>query len=177
MDYQQNTELLAISQQTVYLKGEFFLREGQIPRKFGFVQSGLFRYYYQNDKGIEFTKAFIPATSILASYTAMLGQTGSQFFVQALETSTVLEVNYLSWLKLQEKDPAWDKFLIKALEKGYASKEKRERDLLLLDAETRYRNFRLEFPGLDKRVQLQHIASYLGIQPESLSRIRKKRSS
>lgn len=177
MDYLQNTDLLSISLQTTLQKGEFFIREGQVPRKFALVQSGLFRYYYQNDKGIEFTKSFIPADNVLASYTAMLHQTPSLFFIQALEPSTLLEVNYASWLKLQETDKFWDKFLIKALEKGYATKEKRERDLLLLDAEERYRNFKHEFPGLDKRVQLQHIASYLGIQPESLSRIRKKQSS
>lgn len=53
-------------------------------------------------------------------------------------------------------------------------KEKRERDLLLLDAETRYKNFLTEFPGMDQRIKQGIIASYLGIKPETLSRIRRK---
>lgn len=163
-----------IGQQTILQKSDFFIREGQIPRKFALVQSGLFRYYYQNDKGIEFTKSFIAPGNVLASYTSMLNQSPSLYFIQALETSTLLEINYKSWLSLQEQDSYWDKFLIRALEKGYAAKEKRERELLLLDAEMRYRNFIQEFPGLDQQISQQQIASYLGIQPESLSRIRKK---
>ncbi|MCG7860150.1 hypothetical protein MD537_24425, partial [Flavihumibacter sediminis] len=54
-----------IGQQTILQKGDFFIREGQIPRKFALVQSGLFRYYYQNDKGIEFTKSFIAPGNVL----------------------------------------------------------------------------------------------------------------
>jgi len=54
------------------------------------------------------------------------------------------------------------------------TKEKRERDLLLLDAVTRYKNFLIEFPGMEQRIKQGIIASYLGIQPETLSRIRKK---
>ena len=59
------------------------------------------------------------------------------------------------------------------IEKGFTTKEKRERELLLLDAESRYRIFLEEFPNLEKRVKQHMIASYLGITPERLSRIRK----
>ncbi len=166
--------LQEIGQQTILQKGDFFIREGQIPKKFALVQSGLFRYYYQNERGIEFTKSFITSGNVLASYTSMLNQSPSLYFIQALATSTLFEINYKSWGTLKEKDAYWDKFLIRALEKGYAAKEKRERELLLLDAEMRYRNFIQEFPGLDQQISQQQIASYLGIQPESLSRIRKK---
>jgi hypothetical protein len=73
-----------------------------------------------------------------------------------------------------DKDVFWVKFLLKFIEKGYIIKEKRERDLLLLDAETRYNDFLCEFPGIDQRIKQGIIASYLGIKPETLSRIRKK---
>jgi CRP-like cAMP-binding protein len=104
----------------------------------------------------------------------MLYQTPSYFAIQALEDSQVLEVPYQEWLKLKETNRFWDLFLIRMLEKGFCVKEKRERDLLLLDAETRYKNFLIEFPGLEHRLTWQIVASYLGIKPESLSRIRKK---
>jgi hypothetical protein len=57
-------------------------------------------------------------------------------------------------------------------------KEKRERDLLLLDAETRYKDFLIEFPGMDQRIKQGIIASYLGIKPiETLSRIEIEKKS
>jgi CRP-like cAMP-binding protein len=64
--------------------------------------------------------------------------------------------------------------LLNILEKGFCIKEKRERELLLLDAEKRYNLFITEFPNLENRVSQQIVASYLGIQPESLSRLRRK---
>jgi CRP-like cAMP-binding protein len=71
-----------------------------------------------------------------------------------------------------ENDIFWTRFLLKFVEKGFIIKEKRERDLLLLDAETRYNNFLKEFPGISQRITQNIIASYLGIKPETLSRIR-----
>lgn len=168
-------ELLLISKIKKIDKGDIYIAEGQIPRKFALVVSGLFRYYYIDSKGSEFTKGFTPAHTVLSSYSAMLHESASYFFVQALEAAEIIEVDYKKWLALQSTNTFWDKFLIQALQKGYCTKEKRERELLLLDAETRYKNFSNEFPDLEKRVQLQVIASYLGIKPESLSRIRKNR--
>ena len=75
---------------------------------------------------------------------------------------------------LKAENPVWKDLLIRMLEIGYGAKERRERDLLLLDAETRYRNFCNEFPHLIRRVKQHQIASFLGIKPESLSRMRKK---
>lgn len=174
---QESNELLSIAAVVSIPEGEFFVSEGQVPKKFAIVLNGLFRYFYVSQKGDEFTKGFILSDNILTSYTAMRNESPSLFFIQALEDSVILEVDYKKWLALQKDNSFWDKFLILALEKGYFTKEKRERELLLLDAETRYKIFQEEFPGLDKRAKLQIVASYLGIKPESLSRIRKKLSA
>lgn len=171
---QESDDLLAISKKIELNKEETYISAGQIPRKFAIVLRGLFRYYYIDDKGNEFTKGFILPNNVLSSYSAMLHQTPSHFFIQALEDSEILEVNYKKWLELQKNNPFWDKFLIRALEKGFCIKEKREREFLLSDAETRYRVFLMEFPDLEDQVPQRMVASYLGIQPESLSRIRKK---
>jgi CRP-like cAMP-binding protein len=167
-------DLLAISRLVSVERDEYYLASGQIPKKMAFNLKGLFRYVYLDAKGNEFTKSVILEYNVLASYSAMLYQTPSYFAIQALEDSQVLEVPYQEWLKLKETNRFWDLFLIRMLEKGFCVKEKRERDLLLLDAETRYKNFLIEFPGLEHRLTWQIVASYLGIKPESLSRIRKK---
>lgn len=155
----------------------FFISDGAVPKTFGFVCSGLFRYVYTDREGRQYTKAFMPEYSFLSSYSAMIQQTPSFYTIEALETSVVLEFDYLNWLELKEANPCWDRFLIRMLEKGYTQKEKRERELLLLDSESRYRNFLEEYPTLEKRVKQHMIASFLGITPESLSHIRKKRNS
>lgn len=170
----ESADLLRISNIRSVEKDGFFISEGQIPRKFAIVLGGSFRYYYVNDKGDEFTKGFVLKNAVLSAYSAMVHGTPSLFNIQALEHSQILEVNYQSWLQLRPSSAFWDHFLIRALEKGYFTKEKRERELLLLDATSRYQIFLAEFPELDKKVKLHIIASYIGVQPESLSRIRKK---
>ncbi len=171
---QESADLLSISNIKSVEKDGFFISEGQIPRKFAIVLSGSFRYYYVNEKGDEFTKGFILKNAVLSANSAMVKGSPSLFNNQALEHAQILEVNYQSWLQLRMSNAFWDRFLIQALEKGYFAKEKRERELLLLDATARYQIFLSEFPELDKKVKLHIIASYIGIQPESLSRIRKK---
>jgi CRP-like cAMP-binding protein len=153
---------------------EFFIRAGEIPIKIAYVINGLFRYVYINEKGDEFTKAIITENNFISSYSAMVLLKPSYFTIEALENSQFLEIQWNDFNKLLDKDIFWVKFLLKFIEKGYIIKEKRERELLLLDAETRYKDFLLEFPGINQRIKQGILASYLGIKPETLSRIRKK---
>ncbi|MDN5212964.1 Crp/Fnr family transcriptional regulator [Fulvivirgaceae bacterium BMA12] len=167
-------ELLEIGTIKTYKPTAYFLRAGQVPAKFGFVISGLFRYVYMSEEGKEFTKVFMPEKSFISSYSAMISKKPSYFFIESLEPSEVLVIAYEDWEKLRRTNPKWNLLLVKLLEKGYAVKEKREREFLLLDSETRYKIFLEEYPDLEKRVRQFMIASYLGITPVALSRIRKK---
>jgi CRP-like cAMP-binding protein len=155
-------------------KGELFVREDEIPDRIGFVCQGLFRYYYLDRNGNEFTKGFFPENTILSAYSAMVQNRGSYFSIEALEDSTLVVIRYADWLRLQEGHRCWDKFLVQMIGKGFIKKESREREFLLFDAEERYRLFRQEYPGLERRVKQHAIASYLGITSVALSRIRKK---
>lgn len=166
-------EFLSIGQIKTIKRGEYYIRGGEIPKKFAFVISGLFRYVYINDAGKEFTKGIILEHNFIASYSAMVSNSPSYFFIEALEDAELFSINFENWLDLLGTNPFWVKFLLGFVEKGFTVKEKRERDLLLLNAETRYLNFLREYPGIDKRINQTIIASYLGIQPESLSRIKK----
>lgn len=167
-------ELLTIGKEKSIATAGYFIRAGETPFKIAFVFKGLFRYVYTNDKGDEFTKAIMAENNFISSYSAMILGKPSYFSIEALESSELLEINWSDFIKLKDSDIFWVKFLMKFLEKGYMIKEKRERDLLLLDADTRYRNFLTEFPGMDQRIKQGIIASYLGIKPETLSRIRRK---
>jgi len=170
-------ELLTIGQERTLSSKEYFIRAGEIPTRFAYVKSGLFRYVYINDNGNEFTKSLIRENQFISSYSAMISRNPSYFFIESLEPSEILIIAYRDWQKLLQSDPFWTEFLLHLIEFGFSKKEKRERDLLLLNAENRYLNFLKEFPGMEKRIKQNIIASYLGIQPESLSRIRKKLDS
>jgi CRP-like cAMP-binding protein len=167
-------EFLAICTDKSINVSDYFIRAGEVPSKIAFVVSGLFRYVYINDKGDEFTKGIITENLFLSSYSAMIMGKPSYFSIEALEDSKIMEISWRDFIRLMENDVFWIKFLLKFIEKGYMIKEKRERDLLLLDAETRYKNFLNEYPGMDQRIKQGIVASYLGIKPETLSRIRKK---
>ena len=166
-------DLIEVSQLITLNKNDFYIKAGDIPKKLGFVLSGLFRYVYVDSWGNEYTKAFMPEYSFLSAYSAMISSSPSYYSIEALEEATLLSFSYEAWTALKETDMVWKDLLIRMLEKGYGAKEKRERDLLLLDAETRYRQFCAQHPQLLNRVKQHQIASFLGIKPESLSRIKK----
>lgn len=170
---EEATKLYSMGKTVALEKGDYFIRAGEVPTSLAFVNSGLFRYVYIDVEGRQFTKGFMPELSILSSYSAMLRKTQSTYYIEALEPSEIVVFDYSGWLKLKETNHCWDRFLIAMLEKGYMKKESRERELLLLRAEDRYRIFLNEFPTLESRVKQHMIATYLGIIPESLSRIRK----
>jgi CRP-like cAMP-binding protein len=166
-------KLVAVAQPLSLKRGDAFIREGDVPKKFAFVNAGLFRYFYTNQKGNEFTKGFFPENSFITSYSAMIKEKPSYYTIEALEDSDISIIDYTQWKLLFNNHPCWSSVLIALLEKGYIKKEAREREFLLLDAATRYRSFLDEYPGLEQRIKQHIVASYLGITPESLSRIRK----
>ena len=165
---------LAISQVKTISKKSFFICEGQKPHSFAFVYRGLFRYAYIDQKGRDFTKGFFPELSFISSYSALAQNRESYFSIEALEDSIILEIPYETWKRLIKEKLCWHKFLIALLEKGFTTKENREREFLLLSAEARYSNFKKTYPGLDKRIKQHLIASYLGITPVAFSRMKKK---
>lgn len=173
---EQEKKLLSICRPLSLKKGDFFIREGQIPRKFAFVSIGLFRYFYVDDKGNEFTKGFFPEGTFLSSYSAMVQDIPSYFTIEALEDAEILVIDYEGWQDLRAQHRCWSDFLVAVLEKGFIKKESREREFLLFDAEKRYTLFLERYPGLDQRIKQHLIASYLGITSVALSRIRRKMS-
>jgi len=155
-------------------KNENFISAGEFPKTIAFVNKGLFRYYYANALGEEFTKGFLAENSILSSYSAMVQKRGSYFSIQALEDSEIEVVRYPDFIKLFDSYPEWNSLLLTMLQKGFFTKEERERQFLLFDAEKRYQSFLKDYPNLEKRIKQHFIASYLRITPESLSRLRRK---
>ena len=155
-------------------KGENFISEGEFSKSIAYVKKGLFRYYYINEKGFEFTKKFVPENSIMSAYGAYLKNIKSYLTIQALEDSEIEVLDLKSFESLTQEHSSWNNFLIKVLQEITLSKEKRAREFLMNSAPERYFSFLNSFPDLEKRVKQHIIASYIGISAESLSRIRRK---
>jgi len=110
----------------------------------------------------------------MGSMAALILNAPSKLSIQALEFSEVICFIYDDILQLADQSFMWQLLLRKIAEADYLDKEKRESDLLCFNAKDRYLNFINEHPDWEERIQQRYIASYLGITPETLSRMRNK---
>ncbi len=157
-----------------YRKDSNFIAEGQIPRKAAFVLKGIFSQHYTACDGSSVIKYFFPEQRIAGSVSAMLLGESSAFTITALESSVVLEYSFAAFRKLVARHPDIAAFYIRYMEQHWIiEKEPIEISLRNDSAVTRYADFVRENPQLLKRLKQHHIAAYLGIAPESLSRIKK----
>jgi CRP-like cAMP-binding protein len=156
-------------------KDEVYLHEGETSRKIAFVAKGAVRMYFIIE-GEERCKDFQFEGQFTGSLASMLTQTPSKFAVAALEDTILIEMNGNDLSNLYDTYKIWERFGRIYMTNSFLYKEKREASLLFDSSATRYENLLREQPQHIQRIPLKHLASYLGITPESLSRIRKKRS-
>jgi CRP-like cAMP-binding protein len=156
-----------------YKKNEYFVKAGDTQNHAAFILHGLVRVFYISYKGTEYTKNFGMSNQFMAPFNSILRGKPSNLYIQALEDSEVLLFDYNEWVQAAKFDLSLQIVLRKITEGAFLQKEKRESDLLFYDAEMRYINFKKEFPELIEQVKQHHIASFLGMSPETLSRIKK----
>lgn len=154
-------------------KDEYLSEAGKIPRQVGFVTEGIFRFCYYNNKGEEITDYFIDENHFVTDYQNFESDMAASQYVQAITNSKLLVFSKQNWEELLNTIIGWDKIVIKIVQKCLVEKIERRSPLVSEDATTRYLSFIQKFPTLANRVPLSHIASYLGITQQSLSRIRK----
>ena len=152
-------------------KGEYLLREGEIAKYCYMLTEGVVRVFYSND-GNEYNKTFFIAGTFPTPLTALLSGAPSQLSYEALTPSTVIRFGYQELRGLFEKHRCLETFLLKVLEQEWIKKERHDIRMVTNDATTNYMTFREEYPGLEQLIPQYHIASYLGITPIQLSRIR-----
>lgn len=155
-------------------KDTYFLREGEKSTQMGLVKKGLFRSYYLDRKGNDITKYFYPEGSMLFSYVAHLTRKESEYSMQALEDSEILVAEISDFEKIVEGNYQLLSFYKRMIDKNLIMKEEHALSFKSLNSADRYKKFLAQYPGLEKRIKQYQLASYLGITPVSLSRIRNK---
>ena len=153
-------------------RNEFFIMQGDLPDRFAFIISGIFRVFCITESGDEKTLSFRTKGQFLAAYTPFLENRDAWYSIQALESSELIYMDFDDFVKLSAGHPCWEKVIKEYIIRLYIEKENRERSFLTENAKTRYLQFRNQYPELEQRIHNFYIASYLGISPVSLSRIR-----
>lgn len=155
-------------------KGQFLLQEGEICHDSFFVNKGLLRMYSLDKNGKEHILHFAPENWILVDRSSLYLNQPSDYYIDAVEDAEVLVLSPSYFQFLEEKQPSVISKQNTLLHTHVSSLQKRITQLLGATAEERYLDFLKTYPNIFERVPQWMVASYLGITPESLSRVRKE---
>jgi CRP-like cAMP-binding protein len=139
------------------------------------VVSGLVRELYLDEEGQEHTRSFIAEGELTGSLLDLLSGQPSITWIQALEPTETIAWRYRDFVALEARFPELRQIARRHAENLYVRKARREHDMLALPAAQRYAGWCRQHPDLDRRVSRRDLASYLGITPEHLSRLRRAR--
>lgn len=158
----------ALSVRTVD-RGEHLVSVGDPCDFIAYMCSGWLRYFYVDELGKEFTRYFCTAGHFVAPHGT---DEGSSYCIVAVEDAQLLVIPRAKFEHLLDVHPYWGRVVFAVSEFALGLAEKRERTLVLRNATERYFDLLNDFPGIENHVRQLDIASYLGITPEALSRIR-----
>jgi len=156
--------------------GDVLQRAGELATHAAFVAEGCLRSYVIDGKGKEHVVQFAPENWWLSDAVSLMTRTPSQYFIDAVEDSSLLLIDPPSHLRIVERVPGYATAFQTGLQKHAAAKDQRIVSAMATSAEERYQEFMRTYPSIGLRVPQWMLASYLGVSPETLSRVRKSLS-
>lgn len=153
-------------------KGDYFVKAGQVCNQVAFISSGILRTFYNNEKAEDITYCFCVENNFTTSFKSFTTQTVSSLSIQAIEDTELLVINHTDLQTLYSKIPVWQTIGRILVEKEYVVVENHALSLNSETAKEKYLRLLKEQPAVIQKAPVQHIASYLGISRETLSRIR-----
>jgi CRP-like cAMP-binding protein len=153
-------------------KDSFYYKQGEPFDEVGFVVKGALYNFYTTDSGDINVKTFRCEGQPVTCYTDLLLGIPASFSCKTLEKTTLIAIKYQDLVRLYDRHKCWERMGRLSAEKLFIEKEKRELEFLSMDAKQRYESFARQNPTLLNRAPQYLIASYIGISPASLSRIR-----
>ncbi|RYY20442.1 MAG: Crp/Fnr family transcriptional regulator [Sphingobacteriaceae bacterium] len=152
----------------------FILQQGDVCRYFTFIVSGCFRQYAIDENGKEHNLQFAAENEWITDLASFYAEKPSQVYIEAIEPSVIMQIKHDDLLFLYTNYHKFDRNFRIIVEKKYIDLQNRVLQNISIKAENRYQNFLLRYPNLANRLPNTQIASYLGITPEFLSKIRKE---
>lgn len=157
-------------------KFDYFSKVDKVAQKIAFLQKGVVRSFYTNSEGQEFNKNFFVAPTIIGAYTSLITGSPNKLAQQALTDCIIWEADYSKVKQLYDTCPDLERLGRIRAEYYFVEKEIREVNLVMLEAKEYYKLFQQQYPTLEQQISQYHIASFLGITPTQLSRIRAEKS-
>jgi CRP/FNR family transcriptional regulator len=157
-----------------YPSKHFYIHENVIQREIGFVYRGLLRSFFVDTKGNDITVNFIKEQRYATHYTAFITRTPSKYYFQCIEPTIIVNLSYDHIQSGYEKYPNIERYGRLVAEAVLKSQQKRIESFLFETAETRYLNFVNDHADIFNRISLSQLSTYLGIERQSLTRIRQK---
>ncbi|MFI0429336.1 Crp/Fnr family transcriptional regulator [Mariniflexile sp. HMF6888] len=161
-------------QPVLFPKNRIIEEEGRIPKHLYFVVSGFVRLFHYNDKGDEVTTHINCPPGFITSYFTFINQEESNENLECITECELLKITKNNLDLLTQQSMAFKDFSILVFQESLAYNENRSKELATLTAEQRYQKLIDNYPQILYNVPLQYIASFLGMNPKSLSRIRKQ---
>ncbi len=152
---------------------QFILQEGDVCKYISFIASGCFKMYKVDAKGVEHNLQFSIENGWIADLGSFHSEKPSELYIEALEASTILQITRPDLILLYTNFPKFDRIFRVLIENAFVSLQKRVLQNISSTAEERYLDFLKTYPSLFNRISNVQIASYIGVTPEFLSKIRK----
>lgn len=154
-------------------KNKLLEQNGRIPQYLYYIVSGYMRLFYCDENGDEVTTHINCPHGFFTSFSEFVNQENALANVQTITECKLLKINRANYEILINESPFWKNYAMHVLHESITYNEQRSKKLATLTAEQRYKDLIKNHPDIILNVPLQYIASFLGIKPESLSRIRR----
>lgn len=164
-------QLIGLARKKELNVGDFWLREGMLAKQVAFIEKGYLRKYYLKE-GKEVTDFFYFENSFTGDLPSILSQQPTYSYVVAMEPSSLITWNYSDLNKLGQTSLNIEHLLRTMTERGFVTFYQRTKSFIMQNPKERYATLIEEQPQVHQRATQYHIASYLGITPQHLSRIR-----
>lgn len=174
LDNQEIEVLKSLTRIKKVRKRQFVAEQGEICRYENYVVEGCLRCYHTDEEGTEHIVQFAVDDWWISDLHSFLTQSPANFSVDAIEPSVLIQFGYDDLQELYERIPKLNQFFRLIIQNAFVASQKRIVASYSKDAGKRYIEFRNRYPNIEKRVPNYMVASYLGITPEFLSKIRRR---